>query len=517
MGTEFPPPQECHNCMRKHRPSVPSKQYKRCSGCHLLTYCDPDCQAEHWTKVHKKHCKVIAGRKALPHTVHGEDCATCLSPKGMISELKLPCMAEETVAKVTKEYLKQFGASEEMSVNLKAPFRFGELSGCYLPSKYDEQLAHMWNILQVIHHLYYDRLFVGENEKAIIDLENHILFLRAKLWRIYTIFGNCKIIESKMSGGDILNGNAINLIKAVNEIFLPSMGSDDDKTRMVGRMTSHIWWTLFINHYEGLNNFEAKHHAATEFTPDCFEGNTYPKLKEVYLKYKDHSQFKIFWPIFFDQMMYGLPVELRIAVPPNASCVVCKERVKAQFAILFTSFPTMLDMFRGAGCPDSFVQGMQFKSGFALITHYLQPDGGRSTFCSVAQNPNCIKFLPTFLMKGKIWRGTGVYEDYVALRSVTKDCDNCLRRSLNCHRCSSCKSFQYCSKECLTEDWEKYHKSVCGEWKKKNDKKLPCSKAQKEKNQQKEEELTEVRAQICAEMVDAHKRGMTCNSRSTKK
>jgi len=346
--------------------------------------------------------------------------------------------------------------------------------------------------------------------------------MRAKVWKFYTIFGNCSIIEAELNDGGIdgglMNAKAVDLIKAVNEVMAHAMGSDNDKTKMVGRMTSNIWWSLFINHFEGLANFEAKHHALTEFTPTCFEGNSYRTLKQVHAKFKSHTNFKTFWPILAgSHKMFGLPMELRIPVPPNSSCCICEERISAQYSVLYTVFPTMLDMFSGAGCPGSFVKAMKAKHGFSLITQRLRGDGGRSVFCSASQNSRCVENLPTFLENDLVWNKTGVYQQYVDLRSVAKFCDNCLRRSVTCHRCSICKSSQYCSKECLEEDWEKYHKSVCGSLKMNKDKKLPCSKKQKDNLSETEEAMNARRGLHGKQMKSACRSGMTCNNRVTKK
>ena len=51
--------------------------------------------------------------------------------------------------------------------------------------------------------------------------------------------------------------------------------------------------------------------------------------------------------------------------------------------------------------------------------------------------------------------------EYNKFVSKSKFCDNCLKYSHNSHRCSKCLSAQYCSKQCLEQDWVKFHKKVC--------------------------------------------------------
>ena len=43
-----------------------------------MAYCGVECQEEHWNKVHKKHCKYLAGIKKAKHSEHKRDiCRTC--------------------------------------------------------------------------------------------------------------------------------------------------------------------------------------------------------------------------------------------------------------------------------------------------------------------------------------------------------------------------------------------------------------------------------------------------------
>merc|ERR1719187_2828186 len=47
-----------------------------------MTYCDKDCQAEHWEKVHRFHCKFLSGEKAVAGTEHRkENCQMCQEEK----------------------------------------------------------------------------------------------------------------------------------------------------------------------------------------------------------------------------------------------------------------------------------------------------------------------------------------------------------------------------------------------------------------------------------------------------
>ena len=73
-GGHFKMPTECHNCYRKGRKVMMEEKdvvvFMQCKQCHLLSYCDKDCQEEHWMKVHKYHCKHLSGKKNLVGAVH---------------------------------------------------------------------------------------------------------------------------------------------------------------------------------------------------------------------------------------------------------------------------------------------------------------------------------------------------------------------------------------------------------------------------------------------------------------
>ena len=51
-----------------------------CTGCRKISYCSKDCQDEHWSKVHKRHCRVFSGLVGLEGTVvhNKETCNHCM-------------------------------------------------------------------------------------------------------------------------------------------------------------------------------------------------------------------------------------------------------------------------------------------------------------------------------------------------------------------------------------------------------------------------------------------------------
>ena len=51
---------------------------RKCEKCQVVSYCGKECQDEHWEKVHKEHCRYLAGEENAEHSEHNEDsCDYC--------------------------------------------------------------------------------------------------------------------------------------------------------------------------------------------------------------------------------------------------------------------------------------------------------------------------------------------------------------------------------------------------------------------------------------------------------
>ena len=50
-----------------------------CPNCNLLHYCSPECQEEHWVKVHGKHCSTLAASVVPGYQHKEEECTQCLA------------------------------------------------------------------------------------------------------------------------------------------------------------------------------------------------------------------------------------------------------------------------------------------------------------------------------------------------------------------------------------------------------------------------------------------------------
>ena len=95
-----PPTNECANCIvfgwkGKKPDDLPVLQ--TCSQCKVLQYCSRECQEQHWTAVHKRHCKDLA--RASPYVHDSRTCSYCLDSKN--PNCKYVCFAKEFNSPIT--------------------------------------------------------------------------------------------------------------------------------------------------------------------------------------------------------------------------------------------------------------------------------------------------------------------------------------------------------------------------------------------------------------------------------
>ena len=71
----------CDNCdLFDWKQPADLKTVRKCTRCHVVAYCGEECQEEHWNKLHKDHCKYLAGTKEAKHSEHNKDtCKTCIA------------------------------------------------------------------------------------------------------------------------------------------------------------------------------------------------------------------------------------------------------------------------------------------------------------------------------------------------------------------------------------------------------------------------------------------------------
>ena len=133
----------CVNCDNYgwDQPSDKSK-IKRCSNCKVMSYCSPECQKEHWKKVHKDHCKYLSGKRVQSSTVHNFSiCRYCLKESQVGDEMSTPSVSYLGCPWILGNVM---GSRVKIDENIApSPFQLGEIT-----SQFECQVDHTLFTLQ---------------------------------------------------------------------------------------------------------------------------------------------------------------------------------------------------------------------------------------------------------------------------------------------------------------------------------------------------------------------------------
>ena len=191
----------CVNCLAYHW-QCDQSSLRQCSRCKGMSYCSEICQLEHYNKVHRKHCKYMAGIKVKEKSIHTvKNCLRC-SVRGKMRAGEFsnpassvwPCIFEDLwfpdIEPFPKLKNKQTG---KMQIMFKGhgyllPVDLGEVSGKF--TGFHEHLVstitHICLKLTFINPECKDRM-----DKIIKDLCN----VRFSCWRIFCVMPNRNFSE----------------------------------------------------------------------------------------------------------------------------------------------------------------------------------------------------------------------------------------------------------------------------------------------------------------------------------
>jgi len=450
----FPPAERCMNCLRKHRYGIMDKpelkELKRCTGCHLLTYCDKDCQREHWLKVHKDHCKLLSGRKIVDNTMHIADkCSLCTDQVKTSNSERLSSASPKTdchVEAVTFSMRSVLGCMFRFHKDgnrctcgidyaCPLPFELGEISGKYIGSGLDQMMGHAIKILCAM-RLKSEK--DSNKEQKTLSLVGSVTAVRGQLWYDILIHG----VEVPLD---------------VDEFYL----SDHVKDLSRYYESSDTWWKclsftldLIYKMAIGLTSL----YSDSESLQDPRFGN----LNDVHLDYKMKvenmnrlsknnawSKFQL-WPA-------ATGTQLEIVLSEGVCCVSC-----------MTPLSGSVNLIQEDNGEDD---------GRPIMMSHFQEFEDLAVFCPVAGClQTCYDDLAYRMKQDGRWQKY-LQENRNFLTS-SRTCDFCLKQSLSCHRCSSCCAAQYCSTTCQRKDLS-FHKTVCDVWATDKSRKLPDGRNQK--------------------------------------
>jgi len=465
----FSPAQGCHNCQRKSRHVIGEKteemkDFQRCSGCHLLTYCDKQCQAEHWEKVHKSHCRFLSGRKQVKNSRHREEtCAMCIDEKQTcdndlvnIKSPKTDCHIDGVIHNMKIGLGEFFGFHGEgkicdcsLKFGCELPYPVGEVSGQFTDA-IDGMFAHA---LKIMNALRIKTNNPGKKE-TLANVDKTFYALRAARWRNILVYGvpNC------------LDDQGETRIKSL---------SDPVKGLKVHSGPINVWWKALMFTVENIENMNV------DLASDFMDGNSiqdpvYGTMKLVY-DYKElqlrnqvlvsennlWAKFKL-WPRLSGN-------SLVIVLPDETKCQACDSPLTGEFTIM-----------------------NDFDTSLPILMPRIGEHGKLVVCCPVLQTRRCLRDhftkdkmaeIQTDKEKQKNYR-----EECKIFLNKGRYCDMCLKMSIFSHRCSECHAAQYCSTQCQGKDL-KFHKTVCSTWAKDQSKKVISSKQQKKMYKSKLKEL----------------------------
>merc|ERR550519_1186649 len=459
----FPPATLCHNCKRKCRAEVTkssksSKDYKRCSGCHLLTYCDKDCQLEHWEAIHKNHCKLLSGKKVVANVEkHAKSCQHCvLQQKSNTARLLSSnssdaiCHINEVISTMQLKLGQLFGFHapgklcncRSTKAACQLPFKLGEVFGQYLDENIglDLMLAHAMKLL-------YAMCFKDQgrpNFKTLNQLWRDVVFSRLQLWYDFIVYGTAKgedgheqaMIDQVLSLKDIYGVTnpwwralefTVTFIESscqqLRSTFYESRSLEDQRFRTV----------RLIRHYE-LAQLRNKQNATEKRTWNQFT----------------------FWPTLVNG-------SLEIVFLEGAQCHSC--------------LAPLSGLARTMSASDGFED--RDKSRPAILPA-IGEKGALMAWCPVLLSPTCLaRFYQTMAsLQSEDHKKENYTEQLKLFLCETRTCDLCLNYSLFSHRCSGCLAAQYCSAQCQQKDLN-FHKTVCSKWAKDKSRKIMGGEKQK--------------------------------------
>jgi len=479
----FPPAKICYNCNRKNRSGVKeneekNKDFARCSGCHFLTYCDSDCQREHWRKVHKNHCKFLGGKKNVdnhpPQTSNTANCLAkascktkschccplCIEEKsadatqlGSIKSPKTKCHIGDMINLLKTALGLKFdfhaeGRScsceseiplakecgiEGLDYFLNIPFPLGEVSGKYVHAN-EEIVAHA---LRITNAISFKDKNIAKN-KTFKLLDYGLINFRVSVWIDVLTHGVFKGIAGGKPLCDYVN--SLKPVYGPRNAWWKALAATVDN---IGDMNFTLD-SVFID-YDSLKGERFK-----DFKLNLDYDLSQQRNCEFASKNNLLSNFK-FWPTVAGK-------SLVLTLPEGVKCHSCGKAQAGEVRVSSEETDkTLSRLHPGFGA-----------DGNLLV---LCPN---NDFCTAMMMHKNLRFqkqlIPASMKPYKEQRRMFLTE--------SRDCDFCLRQSLSSHRCSGCLAAQYCSTSCQKKDKD-FHATVCSVWAKDPYRKIMGAKKQK--------------------------------------
>ena len=413
-----------------------------CSKCKFISYCSKECQLEHWVKVHKQHCKYLAGLKLLPQSRHDPaHCHTC-ERQAEIGEDQivkatnpsLPCIFPTLITFVPVLCQPDHGNGNRTSANL--PFQMGEMSGKF-PTRAEQTISIICQLLykmKLIKHPAWTIL--PEASKQLSSLLNCIKRL---IWDFYIKIVPGHKLDITIQNMLTDNSSSPGLIK---EVFA-EVDKIDEKLAAVKFMDKSVYrpWDAVKLLLGVLYQFsfdyqrkDAERLAGEEMLRNVMCRNAF-KLRV------SSAQFSDMWSQLLETMTGKLVpyidlVKITCEGQLNQVCCGCSKEIH----VLEVFFNRRTEIECKKVVPFKF-QGDVTACFCADVVCFDQVVGSRFWHTS--------NFIAHVYSK-------------LSLDLSYHRCDHCFLPSKDSiHRCTGCLTKLYCGELCRDEDWGKVHSQVC--------------------------------------------------------
>ena len=533
------------NCWNCHM----NDQKFGCSSCHIARYCSEICQKEHWKLLHSSQCKYLSGKKLLRGTTHNQEkCKMCRNESGKACWIQTHDKDLEIFRNRCISMAKSKYNTDWKNVNL--PFQLGEVSGKYIDFL-DKVLSYLQGLLSILMSQYPEHvcgkllellqnvvsfraahwamamIYAVESER----IERTTEFLQRTLCEdtscVLQLFNKIRNIESQegvsvwnsfmflyemlgiysmaniFSSVDVESFNEIDRKLAMNvdewdiiikkeelclktspfmnriSLWFESLTMSDELEVVVKNKEYRLRNESFVNHMEVLvESFDS-----LNIFNDNFQLKEFKKIYEQFLPTSEQS------------------VE-------EYSCEVCQNQVdknKCQY-VYHTYYPHLEPSFgqwetgerrpvydgtSNTGKEMSMMEMIvtnhtqQMVEGKAYITYNI--GSGLKMICNQG---DCKDIYGTHVARYR----DRIKANFLALLSKyrTKFCYlQCWVCKIHCgesHRCKTCKSRIYCSRECQTKDW-KLHETICEQLEKAGDQVKSESQVRRQEGRIREEKV----------------------------
>ena len=386
---------------------------KRCSRCKAMNYCSDICQLEHYNKTHKKHCKYLAGIKVKEKSIHSnKNCPKCkiatkLAPKEFFdsSSEAYPCMfAEKALALVIPEKKNKETKQKQIVLQFAdhpevfLPVDLGEISGKFT-CEFEQCLSILAHICLKLGYTSPRCMpFMKKVLGELVELRFGILDIALTVPNQKYYIKHLQHIPKSFERAEVAPWNKL------TEIYVRFSGTNPDEGGDHPCQGVDWWQSLLI-------------------------------FAEIagYLLHPKIDFRSTFQPIL-DLASVKMPSseELIKAMLGNdtgqtSACAGCHTQVKVRLS---------------GRC-------FQNKSKHAYVMFHAADGYIASCFDC---HDKLLKSSTTHLEEVCAIKKTDLYEI---------SCDNCAKKCNGRPRCPGCQSKQYCSHECMTEDWEGVHSMFC--------------------------------------------------------